>query len=171
MFDMSTPPPSFSIDDVDVTEGDSGTVTATFTVTRSGESSDQVSVDYTTANGTAIAGTDYAAIPTTTLTFASGVTSIPVTVTISGDVDEEKDETFLVDLSNPVGGTISDGQGVGTIVDDDSPVVTVDGGFTGSLTGFPLPFFGVPEHYCRMAIRYRYNAVTFYRRSKSRGTE
>jgi subtilisin-like proprotein convertase family protein len=117
------PAPSFSIDDVDVTEGDSGAVTVTFNVTRSGDTSQQVSVDYGTVDDTAAAGSDYVAIPTATLTFAPGVTSLPISVTINGDADQEPDERFFVNLSNPVGGVISDGQGIGTILDDDSPIV------------------------------------------------
>ena len=120
----SVPAPSFSIDDIDVKEGDSGTTTATFTVTRDGDSSQTASVNYATATGTATAGTDYVEIPTTTLTFAPGVTSLPVSVSVNGDANEESDETFFVNLTNAVGGTISDAQGIGTILDDDSSIVT-----------------------------------------------
>jgi len=44
-----------------------------------------------------------------------------VPVVVRGDADEEPNETFLVQLSNPSGAVIADGQGVGTISDDDGP--------------------------------------------------
>ncbi len=113
-------PPSFSINDVSVTEGNSGTVNAVFTVTRSGDVSRAVAVDYATANGTAVAPGDYLAIPTTLLSFAAGQTSRTVTVVVNGDTLKEANETFFVNLTNATGGAvISDNQGVGTIVNDD----------------------------------------------------
>ena len=120
----SLPAPSFTVDDVSIIERDSGTATAVFTVTRSGDPTQQVSVDYATVDGTATSGSDYVGVATTTVTFAPGVVSLPVSVTITGDADAESDETFFVNLTNAVGGTISDAQGVGTILDDDSPIVT-----------------------------------------------
>lgn len=102
--------PSLSIDDVAIEEGNSGAAAAEFTITRSGDLSQTVTVDYQTADGTATAGSDYLAVPPTTLTFAPGVASLPATVTVDGDVDEEPDETFFVNLSNPVGAAISDTQ-------------------------------------------------------------
>ena len=116
------PPPSFSINDATVIEGDSGTVTAEFTVTRARDASGTDTVDIATANGTASAGSDYTAILTTTLTFAPGVTALPVSVTVIGDTQQEGDETFLVNLTGASpGATITDGQGVGTIQEDDAP--------------------------------------------------
>ena len=113
-------PPSFSINDVSVTEGNSGTVNAVFTVTRSGDVSRAVTVDYATANGTAMAPGDYLAIPTTLLSFAAGQTSRTVTVVVNGDTMKEANETFFVNLTNATGGAvIADNQGVGTIVNDD----------------------------------------------------
>ena len=117
------PAPSFSINDVTVIEGDNGTVIAEFTVTRAGDSSGTDAVNYATADGTAeIADGDYTAIPTTTLAFDPGVTALPVNVTVSGDTQQEGDETFLVNLANAsAGATIADDQGVGTIQGDDAP--------------------------------------------------
>ncbi|MCA9262189.1 MAG: proprotein convertase P-domain-containing protein [Planctomycetales bacterium] len=120
----SAPPaPSFSINDVQVLEGDSGTATAEFVVTRSGDASQQVSVEYSTADVSAIAGIDYQGINNATLTFVPGITSLPVSVTVQGDTAEESDETFLLVLSNPVGATISDDRGLVTIHHDDRPLV------------------------------------------------
>ena len=59
--------------------------------------------------------------PSGTLTFAAGQTTQTVTVPVNGDVLDEVDETFSVNLSSPVNATIADGQGLGTITDDDAP--------------------------------------------------
>lgn len=115
------PAPSFSIDDVAIAEGDSGTVDATFTITRAGDSSGTDSVDFATADGTATtADNDYQSV-SGTLSFAPGVATLPVTVTIVGDTSDEGDETFLVNLTNPsAGATVTDATGVGTIENDDA---------------------------------------------------
>jgi len=110
--------PSISIGDVGVAEGDGGTTSAVFTVTLSAPSGQTVSASFSTADGTATAGQDYVAAAGTVF-FAPGSTAQPVSVDVVGDVVFEGDETFVVNLGNPVNGTIGDGQGVGTIVDDD----------------------------------------------------
>ena len=69
------PLPALAIGDVSVTEGDSGTANATFTVTLSTVSGRTVTVDYATANGTAIAPADYTALPLTALSFSPGQTT------------------------------------------------------------------------------------------------
>ncbi len=118
--DDAAPLPSLSINDVTVTEGNSGTVNATFTVTLSAASTQEVTVNYATANGTATGGSDYTAIGSTPLVFTAGEISQTITVTVSGDTDVEEDETFFVDLSGAVNATIGDSQGVGTISNDDA---------------------------------------------------
>jgi hypothetical protein len=116
-------PPTLSIDDVSVFEGDSGATTASFTVTRSGDPNVVVSVDYETQNGSATTPADYVDIALTTLTFGIGETSKTVDVTVNGDELDEGDEEFYVNLSSPsAGASITKAQGVGTIQDDDAPV-------------------------------------------------
>jgi uncharacterized repeat protein (TIGR01451 family) len=111
--------PNFFVDDVNISEGDSGTRTANFTVTLNPAAAQQVSVQYATANGTATAGSDYQSA-SGTLTFDPGETSKPVSVTINGDTLVEPDETFFVNLSNASAGTnLGDPQGTGTIQNDD----------------------------------------------------
>ena len=112
------PPATLAINDVAQAEGRRGTTNFTFTVTRGGDTSGIVTVSYATANGTATAGSDYNAT-SGTLTFAAGETSKTITVGVIGDRTAEQDETFFVNLSNVVGGEIVDGQGVGTIQNDD----------------------------------------------------
>lgn len=123
---QAPPVPEVAIDDVSVTEGDSGTTTATFTVTRAGDSAPAFTVDWATADGTATtADGDYVAA-SGTLTFATAEISKTVTVIVNGDTAQEGDETFFVNLANATAGaTISDSQGVGTILDDDQPISTL----------------------------------------------
>lgn len=119
------PQPSLSVDDVSVAEGDSGTKTLTFTVSLSAASNLTVTANFATGDASANAGSDYQAA-TGTLTFNPGDTSKSVEVTITGDTTNEPDETFVLNISNPVNATVSDGQGVGTIVNDDAPVLLID---------------------------------------------
>ena len=115
--------PTLSIDDVTVNESAGS---ATFTVTLSGASATAVTVDYATANGTAIAGSDYTDT-IGTLTFAPGTLTQTVTVPITNDALFEGSETYNVDLSNATVATIADGSGLGTITDDETtPVVSID---------------------------------------------
>ena len=107
-----------SIADSSVTEGDSGSVTAVFTVTLAPTSTMIVEVDYATSDGTALAGSDYTAI-SDTLTFNPGETVKYIEVSVLGDGDDESDETFLVELSNPLNADLLDAEATGTIVDDD----------------------------------------------------
>jgi hypothetical protein len=118
-------PLSLRIDNVAVTEGNTGTVAATFTVFLSATSAETVTVAYATANGSAAAGSDYQAA-SGILTFAPGETSKAVTVLVNGDRLLEPNETFLVNLSSATNATITDGQGVGTIVDDEPRISISD---------------------------------------------
>ena len=128
-------PPSFAISDASVSEGG----ILGFTVTKAGSTSSSFSVDYATAGGTATSGTDFTAA-SGTLTFTAPETSKPVNVTTTQDTTFEPDETMLVNLSNASGGaTITDSQGVGTIVNDDSsnqPPVANDDFLTVAACGF-----------------------------------
>ena len=111
--------PSLSVADVSLSEGNSGTKNAVFTVTLSAKSERVVTVKYATSNGTATAGSDY----TTTsgsLTFAAGTTSKTIAVPIVGDTTIEADETFTLTLSAATNATLSRAQATGTLVNDDT---------------------------------------------------
>jgi hypothetical protein len=99
-------------------EGNSGLTAFALTVSLSVAYDVPVTIGYATANGTATAGSDYQAA-SGTLTFAPGETSKTVTVQVIGDRLAEPNETFVVNLSQPTNATIADGQGAGTIVDDE----------------------------------------------------
>ncbi|MCW5580305.1 MAG: lamin tail domain-containing protein [Luteimonas sp.] len=112
-----------SISDTSAAEGDDGTTPFFFTISLSQPAGEGgASVDYATVDGTATAGEDYVAA-SGTATIAEGATSVTISIDVIGDTTTEPDETFFVNLGNPVGVEIADAQGVGTIVNDD--IVTV----------------------------------------------
>ncbi len=115
--------PALSIADTSAAE-DIGAMV--FAVTLSAASSEEVTVAYATANGTAMAGDDYEA-QNGTLTFSpgSGLTQTIAVPIIDDAVDEAEEETFTVTLSNAQHATLADGEATGTIEDNDDPAVTV----------------------------------------------
>ena len=135
--------PTLSINDVTVNEA-AGTMT--FTVTLSNPSASTVTVGYNTTDGTATAGADYTA-GTGLLTFAPGVVTQTVTVTIANDGTYEGSETLNVNLVTPTNATIADGLGIGTIKDDgtgpggsdnDTPTLTVSSPTVAENGGFAV---------------------------------
>jgi hypothetical protein len=118
---------SFAIADVTGAEGNAGSSTFSFAVTKTGSTAFTTSVNFATADGTAtVADGDYAAA-SGTLSFLPGDISKAVDVTVYGDTKHEADETFTVNLSGAVNASISDNQGVATITNDDQvPDISVD---------------------------------------------
>ncbi len=118
--DVPSNPPSLTMGDVTVNENDGQ---ATFTVNLSQASSVPITVNYATANGSALAGSDYLAT-NGSLTFAAGETRRTFSVNLKDDTQFEESETFTVNLSNVTGGaTITKGMATATILDNDTPVV------------------------------------------------
>jgi subtilisin-like proprotein convertase family protein len=112
--------PSFSINDVAVTEGNSGTTNATFTVTLAPAAAVTTTITLATADQTAVAPGDYTSTAGT-ITFLAGETTKTLVVPVVGDTTFEPNETFAVNLTAPTGGAaISDAQGIGTINNDDA---------------------------------------------------
>jgi probable HAF family extracellular repeat protein len=117
--------PQITISDTTVTEGNTGTKAANFTVTLSEASSQPISVAFATADWTATGGIDYRAA-SGTLIIPAGQTAGTVTVLVNGDRVAEPNETFLVNLSGATNATIADAQGIGTIVDDEPRISISD---------------------------------------------
>ncbi|HSE41525.1 MAG TPA: Calx-beta domain-containing protein [Acidobacteriota bacterium] len=111
--------PSLSINDVSMTEGNSGTKQFVFTVSLSSTTNSQVTVNYATANGSATTGNNDYEQASGTLTIPANAASRTISVTVNGDTTNEGNENFTVNLSNATNATIADGQGVGTIQEDD----------------------------------------------------
>ncbi|MEX0725428.1 MAG: Calx-beta domain-containing protein [Planctomycetaceae bacterium] len=130
-------------------EGNSGTTSYTFTVTRTGGLASATTVTYTvTGTGAnAAGGGDFSggSFPTGTVSFIAGESSKTITILVQGDGDVEADETFRVTLSNPSGSaTISVATADGTIQNDDVilPAITVTpvSGLTTNESGTTVTF-------------------------------
>jgi len=121
----SQPVPSFFIDNIVVSEGTNGTKQAVFTVTMNPPATNSATVDFSTVDGTALAGSDY--ITTNgTLTFAAGQTTNTVSVTLTPDMAAESDEEFFVQLSNGVGALIGQAMGRALITEVRVNGISVD---------------------------------------------
>ena len=111
---------NLTINDVTLNEGNSGTTTATFTVTLSAPAgTGGVTFDIGTANGTATGGIDYVTRILVAQTIPAGSSTYSFDVLVNGDVLNEANETFFVNVTNVAGATVVDGQGLGTISNDD----------------------------------------------------
>jgi VCBS repeat-containing protein len=148
---FGAPTPTVSIGNASIAEGDSGTKLLTFTVTRSDTTSD-FSVDYSTLNGTATAGSDYVAVTGNTLHFAvGGPATQQISIVINGDTTQEPNETFSVTLGNLVNTagttTIGTATGTGTILNDDvtlTAIHTIQGsGATSPIAGQTVTTQGI----------------------------
>jgi len=117
--------PFISIGDVSRIEGNSGTTAFSFAVSLSAATEIAVTVDYSTADGSATASSDYRAA-SETLTFAPGETQKTITVLVNGDRLGEPNEFFHVNLNGAPNAHILDGQGVGTIFDDEPRISITD---------------------------------------------
>jgi Calx-beta domain len=119
--------PTISINDVSVTEGNSATKAATFTLTLSGPSVEAIAVRAITTPGTATASSDYNSINLAVI-FQPGELTRTLDVGVIGDTNLESNETFFVNLTEAFATTIADGEGVGTIIDDDILLVLEESG-------------------------------------------
>jgi hypothetical protein len=146
--------PTLSINDTSKFEGQSGTTSFDFTVNLSAPApAGGVTFDIATADGTSTtADLDYTSKSLTSQTIAAGSSSYNFTVLVNGDMNIEADETFFVNVTNVTNATVTDGQGQGTIKNDDGtmPIVTGDPSsqtvcagnsvtFSASSTGTPTP--------------------------------
>jgi Calx-beta domain len=143
---MPSANPALSISDVSQAEGQSGQTAFVFTVSLSKASSRQVSVNFATAGGSALAGVDFAS-QSGTLTFAPGEIAKTITVLVNGDTDFEGyegfyavHERFAVNLSGARRASIADATGVGTIRNDDPyPYPIPPGNYFDPYTGVLIP--------------------------------
>lgn len=112
--------PNLVINDVTANEGNAGTTNFTFTVSLSAPAGPGgVTFDIATANGSATAGVDYVTNSLTGQTIPAGSSTYTFTVQVNGDTLNEPSETFFVNVTNVVNAVVIDGQGVGTVVNDD----------------------------------------------------
>lgn len=105
-------------------EGDSDGF-MTFLVRMSEPLDHAVTFDLFTSDATATSGSDYAQTRSESQVMPAGGTTTTFTVPIKGDSAAEMNEQFLVNIENVVGATISDGQAIGTLVNDDLPTISI----------------------------------------------
>jgi len=118
--DVAEQQPTLSLSDVSIDEGDSDTTGLSFTINLNPVADVDVTVDYTTTDETATAGTDYTTL-SGTIIIPAGNPSATVKVSITGDTNTEIDETFLLTLSNPSGASLgTTTSATGTIINDDT---------------------------------------------------
>ena len=117
--------PTIAIVDEVISEGDDGTRIMNFSVLLSAPSHLVVTVGFSTSDGSATAGSDYQAA-SGTVTFEPGLTGKAVSITIVSDRTNEFDETLFLNIANPTNAAVADPQGVGTITNDDTPVLLID---------------------------------------------
>ncbi|MDS1137542.1 beta strand repeat-containing protein, partial [Nitratireductor indicus] len=109
-----------TINNATIPEGDSGTQAIPFTISLSSPAGPGgVTFDIATADGTATAGEDYQAKSMVGATIAPGESTYVFSVDVYGDTSNEPNETFFVNITNVTNAITGDGQGVGTIVNDD----------------------------------------------------
>jgi hypothetical protein len=173
--------PCLSLNDVTVTEPDTGTTDATFTVTLSAPSDQTVSVNYfvlpvVLSTIAATKGVDFENV-SGTVTFAPGETTKTINVPIKGDLIDEFDQPFSLALTTPLNAAISDGRGLGTILDNDAPpsisvndVTVVEGTQVQSTATFTLSLNGPSEKVISVQVGHEdgtatggvdYNGITF----------
>jgi hypothetical protein len=120
-FGIAAPPvvPSVSVTPASGPEGNQGTTVLSVPVTLSAATTQPVSVQYSTSDGTATAGSDYAAA-NGTLAFKPGETAKTISITVNGDTAVESDETVNVTLLNPVNAKLGTASAVATMTNDDA---------------------------------------------------
>ena len=114
----SDPVPTVTVNNVSVLEGNSGTTQANFVVALSSPSGKLIRLTYSTADMSATAG-DYQGLLGFPLNIAAGSPSASISILVNGDTTVEPDETFALNISDPLNVTINSGSATGTILDDD----------------------------------------------------
>jgi serine protease len=114
------------VSDVSIAEGNAGTSLMTFTVSTPVAAAGTITYTLTSSNGTASAGSDYTAVTYSAQTISAGQLSRTHTVTINGDTSSEQNETLKMTLSSVSGATVYDSQGIGTILNDEGPTLSIN---------------------------------------------
>ena len=139
-----TAPPTtnLTISDVSLNEGNAGTTSFDFTVSLSSPAgAGGVTFDITTQDDSATSPSDFTAVSLTGQTIPAGASTYAFSVLANGDTSFEPNEAFFVNVTNVTGATLSDGQGQGTIVNDDVATTLIhDIQGSGSAVTGPGPF-------------------------------
>jgi hypothetical protein len=137
-----------SINDVSSSEGASGTTAFTFTVSLdTPDLANTITVNWATADASAAIGDNDYQAASGVVTFAPGVQTQTLVVSVNGDATYEAVEQFLVNLSGPSGATVADGQGLGTITNDDTaPAISVGDIVVSEEAGTATFTPGIPDY-------------------------
>lgn len=134
----ASPPPVLTIGDASVEEGDTGTRDLIFPVTLSHPSDRPVSFGVSTSDLSATSGLDYVAMHLPGMVIPTGASRVEIRVPIIPDTSVEPSETFAVSLSDVVGALADNTRAIGTIIDDDNALETIQtiaGTGTAAFTG------------------------------------
>lgn len=134
------PQPSASINSISMLEGNGSTTAFAFTVTLSKAPSGNVTISYSTLEGTARAGDDYVAVNNQSILFQPNETSKTITVNGVADDSREADEQFSVMLTGSTGAGITQFTGTATIINDDTRIPFTNAGYEAptSYAGYAL---------------------------------
>ena len=150
-FTTASSVPTLTLNDVTQNEGNSGTTTFTFSVSLSAASASAVTFDIATADNTAtLADDDYIDHSLTGQSIPAGNTTYTFDVTVNGDTTFEPNETFFVNATNVTGANVADGQGLGTITNDDVQVAEI----------FEIQGSGATSPYATQVVSTHDNIVT-----------
>jgi Calx-beta domain/RTX calcium-binding nonapeptide repeat (4 copies)/von Willebrand factor type A domain len=116
--------PTISVANISQNEGNNGTTNYAFNLNLSNPSTEIITLKYVTSDDTAQSDSDYTAANSIVI-FNPGETSKTVNITVNGDSLSEADETFKLLLTDAVNATIVSSSATGTIVNDDSPVISI----------------------------------------------
>lgn len=132
--------PAISINDVTLFEGNNASTEFEFQVTLDKKSAAAITLTYSITGGTAKAGEDYVAVSNQTITIPAGETQKKIIVSVIGDDIKEGDDNFVVQLQNPVNGSLQKLVGSGTIRNDDTKVGFNNAGYDAptSYAGYTL---------------------------------
>lgn len=120
--------PALTIEDVVLTEGDTGTLQGAVVVRLSDNVGTAVGFSIATVDGTAVAGSDYVAVNLAGQTLVAGSRELSIPFTVLNDTLPEGDETFEFVVSGVTGVNVADGRARVTLVDNDTPRLNFDWG-------------------------------------------
>jgi beta-glucanase (GH16 family) len=126
--------PNLNISDVSMMEGNTGQTDFEFHITLSSASSKAIDVTYSTTEGTAKGGEDFAAVSTQVVTINPGETDKKIVIKVAGDDAREGDEQFNVVISGATNAVLQKINGVGTILNDDTRVPFTNAGYDAPAT-------------------------------------
>jgi beta-glucanase (GH16 family) len=126
--------PGVSINSITLNEGNTGMSAFGFTLTLTHGSSSNVTVTYSTLEGSARAGEDYVAVTNQSVTFQPNEITKTINISVVADDTREADDVFNVMLTGSTGASIQQFSGTGTITNDDTKVPFTNAGYEAPTT-------------------------------------